>query len=309
MGGLGGGGDIGLSIILLEHLGLWNRLKAFVSFYRCSSQNAPGKPVVGALREVRQGETVNKRRFFEDKLWIVGWEDPVYVLCTKDPLEKIIEGLEWVVETLKPDCMLHTDIGGDGLLLGCESELGSFKTDTLARAALAHVSLERSIKSYIAVGALGGEGGGRTLRISEIMASLQLLYESGAVESVVLPKVEDVVKAELLLKDADSGMLPLYIKSVRRGSGRVRIDRAYLRGWVEIKPWYRYVIILDTVKHCMLSPLCSEVRRKGNHVLKKWIPPKPPGKYTRYVKLYTGRNPIRLFIQLAEKYADKRICG
>lgn len=80
VGGVGGGGDIGLAAILVEHYGLQGRVSAVVSFARCKTgKRGVGRSVAGALVEVVPGLGLG-RRAFEDKLplvasgaWISRW--------------------------------------------------------------------------------------------------------------------------------------------------------------------------------------------------------------------------------------------
>ena len=63
-----------------------------------------------------------------------------------------MEALDWLSENHDPELALHAEIGGDGLLTGFERNLGSYKTDTLARAALLMATESHGWGSYIAVG-------------------------------------------------------------------------------------------------------------------------------------------------------------
>ena len=277
VGGLGGGGDVGLAAILVEYLGLEESVSAIASFARCSPDSAGtlGKSVAGALVEIKRSSSLG-RRFFEDKLLRVAWwARKAYVICTRSPWDEIAGALEWLLEEYNPESMLHTDLGGDGLLLGYERGLGSYKTDAIARAALAWASREYGVKSLIAVGGVGSEGGGGELDPVDIASTLEYLGSNNAILAALVPSKESLAVAKRLLGLAESGMLPLYIHAVE-GRSVARIDMAYLHGEYKIKPWYRYTLVLDTILHCNLSPLCSAAIGKGIEGITRWQRPKPP---------------------------------
>jgi len=95
-----------------------------------------GVRVRGALARIDCNADLG-RRVFEDKLCrLADWAREAYLLCVEEPWSRIVEGLEWAIEKLGPKCIVSTDIGGDGVLLGYESMLGSYTTDAIARARL-----------------------------------------------------------------------------------------------------------------------------------------------------------------------------
>ncbi len=219
LGGLGGGGDVGLALILAEHSQLWNRLGAVVSFARCKPLRrwVFGERVSRALIRVAQG-SVPSRRFFEDKIGDIVGDVPVYIVCREADVEGIAEGLLWAVREHGVDCTLHTDLGGNSLVLGYEDRLGSYTTDTLARAALYLVSRRTGLRSIVAAGLLGGEGGGGELSLLWLAATLALLRERGAILDLESPGPESAWPARLLLSRAESGMPPTSRRS--RAGGR-----------------------------------------------------------------------------------------
>lgn len=282
VGGLGGGGDVGLVAILVEDLGLQDRVSAVASFAKCSpgDRGIPGRRVTGALIEVGPWPSLG-RRVFEDKLLRVAWwARRAYLICTRGPWSGVTEALEWIITEYSPDSVLHTDLGGDGLLLGYEGSLGSYKTDAVARAALAWASREHGTKSLIAVGGVGSEGGGGELDPLDVAATLEYLDSKGAILAAMVPSRESLTVAKRLLGLAESGMLPLYIHAVE-GKRKARIDAAYLHGEYEIKPWYKYTLILDATKHCTLSPLCRTAIGKGIQGISRWQRPEPPGELAK----------------------------
>ena len=60
-----------------------------------------------------------------------------------------------------------------------------------------------------------------------------------------------------------------------KGLREVTLRRAYLACTYTIMPWYRYVVFIDTVRHCELSPLCKNARKGLRH----WDPPPSPKDY------------------------------
>jgi len=284
VGGLGGGGDVGLASMIVEGFRLSNRVAAVVSFNRClaGGPRGVGVRVKGALARVECGSDLG-RRVFEDKLCrIADWAREAYLLCVEEPWKSILEGLEWAVERFSPDCIISADIGGDGVLLGYESMLGSYTTDAVARAALAWASREYSLRAIVAAGGIGAEGGGRELSPAELYATISYLAEKGVVIGGWTPEPQHAATAHALLTMAESGMLPLYLAAVE-GRSRVTVRQAYLSGVYEVKPWYKHVLFFDAARMCELSPLCAEAS-KGKARLRKWRRPKPPQDYARLLK-------------------------
>ena len=58
--------------------------------------------------------------------------------------------------------MSHADLGGDGVVSGYEESLGSYKADTVAMALLAQAARQMNVKSILAGGCVGCEGGGES---------------------------------------------------------------------------------------------------------------------------------------------------
>lgn len=283
IGGLGGGGDVALSLMLARAMGVEDEDLVVASFLNCSVARGRLRDlaVEGSLIRVTTGYFMD-RRVFEDKLSLVapGLEGRVYGVCTRDPWESMVRGLKRLIRDYEPTCMLHSDIGGDALLLGYEDRLGSYKTDTVARALLAE-AVEWRVKSIIAIGCLGCEGGGAELDMEWLAADVAYTAEQGALLGVLggtLPTGE----AEALLGLAESGMLP-YLLAALRGQRRARIDMAYLHGEYPVEPWHRLVFILDAERHCSLSPLCATARGQGARALRGYSRrrPTPPRNLAR----------------------------
>ncbi len=284
VGGLGGGGDVGLASIIVEALGLGDRVAAVASFHRCwaGGSRGVGARVRGALVRITGGVDLG-RRVFEDKLQgIAGWAGEVYLVCLMEPWRSIAEAMEWLATRLEPDCILAADIGGDGLLLGYEKRLGTYIEDAVARAALAWASEQYGVESIVAVGGIGAEGGGGELLLPDLYATVKYLEQKGIVLGGLAPGPRHTRVARRLLEMAESGMLPLYLAAVE-GRRKTIIHRAYLRGEYVVKPWYRYVLFLDAENLCRHAPLCAAARR-GEAALRKWRPPRPPHDYAKLYK-------------------------
>ncbi len=285
VGGLGGGGDAGLASIIVEGFGIAGRVSAVASFARCRAggPRGIGARVAGALVRVPEGPSLD-RRLFEDKLRLAApWAGDVYLVCVEEPWSRIQEAVQWLVEESGAGCLIHGDIGGDGLLTGYERRLGSYKVDAVARAALAWASQELGARTVVAVGAVGAEGGGAELDLAEIYASLAFLHRRGAVLAAWRPSTSHTATARALLSMAESGMLPILIAAIE-GRRSVRVDQAYLHGVYEVKPWYSKIVFLDAMRHCELSPLCRAALGRGLAGLRGWSPPAPLREYRLLLK-------------------------
>ncbi len=236
LGGLGGGGDVGLALILAQALGLKPEEMVIASFIRCSVDKDKLKDlrVKGSLIKVPPSYFA-ERRMFEDKLHLVEPRlgDRVYVICTRDQWSMMTMGLTHLLDKYKPKCMINTDLGGDGVLLGYEENLGSFTTDTVAKALLYWAAREHGVRTLIASGCVGCEGGGRELSEEWLAASLLYTDNQGALVGVLEPPSNGARVAGKLLGHAESGMLPYYLAALR-GEETARIKMAYLSGEYQV---------------------------------------------------------------------------
>ena len=279
IGGLGGGGDVALALILARAMGLRDEDIVVASFFNCSVTRGRLRSlaVEGSLIRIPPGYFPDKR-VFEDKLPLVapGLRGRVYGICTRDPWGTMLQGLQSLIQRYRPSCLLHTDNGGDGIVLGYEDRLGTFKTDTVAKALLAEAS-ENGPRSIIAAGCVGCEGGGTELDEAWLAAGLYYAMRRGALLGALEPPLEAAKEAEQLLRHAESGMLPYYLAALR-GLKKARINMAYLHGEYPVKPWHRLVFLLDTRRHCSLSPLCTAAKGRGAQALRTYEKqrPEPP---------------------------------
>jgi len=275
VGGLGGGGDIILALMVLKAYSIDLENVVVVSFNKCRTKRGLHDiRVKGALVRVPPSY-FSSRRVFEDKLYLLEprLANKTYIVCARDSFNNVVEGLEWIIENYRPEVLLHSDIGGDSLIIGYEKKLGSYKTDTIARASLALIAKKYKVKSYLAVSCVGCEGGGGELDHYELAANLEYAANKGAlVKTILLPR--DIIRVGYeALRYADSGMLPMFLAALR-GKTQVEIHRAYLHGKYEIKPWYKCTYVLDNVAYCGLSPICRNLAEKGELPLRRGNKPR-----------------------------------
>lgn len=314
VGGLGGGGDVGLALLLAA-----SSLKrveiAVVSFTRCRT----GDP--GVRRHRIQGALIKpdfySERNIEYSIMLHVPDLRVYSVCTRDPWPDVVSAVDYVAEEIGPDCWVAADIGGDGLLTGYESQLGSYKTDTFARAALAVLRERRGVPGLIAIGGLGLEGGRRKeLNDVELVATLLWHKERGAFRGVYLPNPDLAWIGEALLSARGpsgedllftSVMLPLYVAALR-GQMEAVVERGYSVGKHRLEWWHKYVFLLDTLESCMDSPLCKITAESGR--IPK-APLDPPREYMQLVEYVKDRGYTQVIDEIVEKsrvYSIKSAC-
>jgi len=273
VGGLGGGGDVGGALVLAMQLKRMGFEPVIASFVRCSLKTVLNvEPVAGALVKVLPYSRRLKGRFFEPLVARLGYE--TYAICVEEEREKVLEGIEHLVKSKGVKAWIATDLGGDGLLKGDEPHLGSYTTDMLAEASLTEASNKLSIKAYLAVGALGMEGGGE-MDPNHLASRLLELERNGYYLGYYYPpasarwEVLDVLST--LLRSVGSGMLTIFAKAMAGVRGKTRIDSAWLHKDVVIKKWHAYLFLFDVEGVCNTSYLCSEARRGWVSGLKEWV--------------------------------------
>ncbi len=301
VGGLGGGGDVILALMILEAYNIGLGSVVVVSFNRCKTRARSFRDirVEGALVRVPPGY-FSSRRIFEDKLYLLepGLGDRTYIICIGDGFDNVILGLEWIYRRYRPGILLHSDIGGDSLLMGYEEKLGSYKTDTVARASLAYLARRYGLKSYLAAGCVGCEGGGDELNHWELASNIEYAYRNGAlVKAMVLPR-QTLELGYRVLRYADSGMLPMLLAALR-GVKTAEIHSAYLHGKYRIMPWYKCTFILDNEKYCFLSPLCRSLMEKGE------FPALKPGKKAAH-RVTRVPDPASILDRICKEYSSRK---
>ncbi len=308
LGGLGGGGDIGL-IMVLETL-LEGVEPVYVSFAGCKPRNYAGRRVAGSLFE----PVAYHPRDFEWSLKMLMPGARVYRVCVKSERGQVEEALEWLENRYSPNCTLHTDIGGDGILTGFEESLGSYITDTLARASLLWAREKFGWRSYLAVGGLHLEGGRRrVLNLDELVADLLYYEERGGLKAVVDPPETAVSRARALLypgREMVSVMLPLYLAALE-GRTAINIAKGYSTGIHRVDWWTRYVFVLDNEVTCRASPLCMEAYKSWMPAIKDWRLLEPPRDFKRIlrrVKVNQDKHLRRLIRAYNDNEALKRLC-
>ena len=310
VGGLGGGGDVALALMLIRAAGISMEEVTVLSFLDCSLRRdrLADLAVEGSLIEIPPG-SFGSERVFEDKLALEVPElnGRIYGICTRDRWEQMARGLEALVEVRRPRCTLHADLGGDGLVLGYEEGLGSFETDAVARALIYYISKELGVRSIVASGAVGAEGGGGELDPEWMAADIAFLRSKGALLGVTELREKELVLGYDLMRRASSGMLPLFL-AASKGKRTMKVRIAYLRGEYELKPWYRYVFFLDARKHCELSPICLGAYKRGVRGAKEVAAKRrtPPTELTGLLKEVRRRGASKFFEELTKKAAPPR---
>lgn len=314
VGGLGGGGDVVAALSLLAlHPELVGKDYSIISFLPCSTSwhGSPGERIRGALVVFKK--PLPNRRVFEDKLdpvllgRLVGkGPQHVYGFCVSSGSDDIEDALEYMAG-LGIDGMVFADLGGDGLLLGYESNWGTYLEDTLARHIIYSFSRKTGIKSYIAVGLIGGEYGG-VIPVWELVADLVWLGEKGALKQVFTLPISTLQVAEPLSRLGESAMLTILLDALRGNYGPKRYDVAYLHTVFNVQPFHRDFFILDSVLHCELSPLCRLAPRLqfiGEKKAKHKIPP-PPNELQKLYKKSSSEWP-RLLESVRKKYIRRKM--
>jgi len=273
VGGLGGGGDVGGALVLATHLKKMGINPVIASFVRCSLKTVLNvEYIAGALVKVLPHSRRLRGRFFEPLVVRQGYE--VYAICVEEEREKIMEGIKHLVNTKGARVWIATDLGGDSLLKGDEPHLGSYTTDMLAEASLASASDQLSIKTYLAVGALGMEGGGE-MDQANLASRLLELERGGHYLGQYYPPADvkwDALDAiSTLLDSIGSGMLTIFMEALAGVRGKTRIDSAWLHKEVIIKRWHANLFFFDLGGVCETSYLCSEAKKGWLVGLKSWV--------------------------------------
>ncbi len=311
LGGLGGGGDVGLALMLAASTGLSLEDIVVLSFLNCSASSSYVERirVEGSLIEIPQNYFWS-RRVFEDKIPLVfpSLAGRIYAVCTRDSWPSLVAGIEYLVELYKPRCIIGADIGGDALVLGYEPSMGSYKTDSIARALLAHIAEKGLAKTVVATAAISAEGGGGELDTGWVATSLLYHEEHDALLGVTTPREDVVVIGYELLRYAESGMLPLYLASVL-GREKVAINQAYLHGVYRVEPWYKYVFVVDAARSCSISPLCQAARNRGILGLKNYTRKQVPPRLEKLYREVTRELPSRVVNQVIERNRVDKIAS
>ncbi len=303
LGGLGGGGDIGLALILSKLIP--GARIVYASFADCKPVSYKGKRVAGSLYI----PTSYHHRDFEWALKTLNPSLHVYRICVKTGKEEVLQALDWLAHRYKPKCTLHVDIGGDGILTGYETSLGSYIVDSMARAVIAEASEKHGWKSLLAIGGLHLEGGRRrVLDLAEQVAALLYHRAHNALLGVIDPPREAAEVARILLnpgREMVSVMLPLYIAALE-GRTAITITKGYSIGRHTLDWWTRYVFIVDGKTSCNISPLCMTARRKWLAGLRGWQTPSPPRDYLKALK-QAKQDPERILRKLIREHTNNNV--
>ena len=270
VGGLGGGGDGGGALPIALELERLGAKVVFVSFVNVKQEDVKNaKQIAQGLLKVGPDSYTMRKRFFEPKIASMGYE--TYCLCLKEPRKTLVKAYERLIEELNAKTLIYVDLGGDSLVFGDEPNMGTWRADTKALSVIAEMGKKGLVRPYLAVGVLGGEGGG-TISQNHLAENLLKLLEEKAYYGCYEPKGElrkEVIKRLTeLLRRVPSGMLTFYLDSLKGLTGLNKYDMLYLHGWYVIKDYYKYHFFFDPVKVCSKSWLCQQMLKKG--YVSKW---------------------------------------
>ncbi len=264
VGGLGGGGDGGGALPIALELGRLGVRTVFVSFVNLRQGDViNAEQVKWGLLKINPGSYTYKR-FFEPRIASMGYE--TYCLCLREPRKALVEAYSWLAERFNAKVSIHVDLGGDSLVFGDEPRMGTWRADMKALSVIAEMGKRGIVRPHLAVGVLGGEGGGEISQ-NHLAENVLRLLEEGAYYGYYEPegelRKEVISRLSELLRAVPSGMLSFYLESLRGKTGLKRYNMLYLRGMYEIKDYYKYHFFFDPVGVCSKSWLCQQMMRKG----------------------------------------------
>ena len=130
----------------------------FVGFVSAKEKEIVGvERVTKALLRVRPDSSSSVVRFFEPALASLGHE--TYCICLRESRQAVLNALKWLVENYDVRSTVHANMGGDSLTFGDEPALGSWEDDMASLNVLVELSNANNVRTHLAVGVLGGEGG------------------------------------------------------------------------------------------------------------------------------------------------------
>lgn len=284
VGGLGGGGDVLGAVTLAIHLDKLMKIKPLiVSFYRCSSRDiVDGKQIADTIIEVHE-DTSGSFRYFDPLIARLGYK--VYTICLKNDKETVINDLRYFAKKQNISKWIAVDLGGDSLVNGDEPELASYVTDTLGIASLSILDEESLLKSYLAVGVLGLEGGG-VLDKCFLARNLHRYYIKNIYLGYYEPPGEIAVQAvetlTNMLEQEVSAMATIYRDALTGFTGHKQYDILYLHKTLTIHSWHKYFFIFKIDKLCRETILCNIAKDK-------WIKGLKTYEKSRIIKLKTHK--------------------
>ncbi len=259
VGGLGGGGDVGGALSLLIPLQKVTD-PVVLSFLGCKERKIKyGKKLYdGILRIYPNSE--KSGRFFEKYVAMLGYD--VYIVCTKE--DNVHNGLTNFLDDYNIDVIFSVDLGGDSLV---NEPAGSFKNNILSLTILSDVSSKLEIKSFLAVGNIGLEGGGG--EIEHVLVKSLKSFEKFFVGCYVPEHKEEIIgKIDFLLSYENSAMLTIYRDVLMGNYGVKEYNIMYLNKRVCIKDYHQYLFIFDAIRVGQENKLCNVVRKFGFSGLK-----------------------------------------
>ncbi len=299
IGGLGGGGDSGGAIPIafdLNKLGINTVFAGFI--YARSRDIVKGVTITGALLRVYPYTSSPSTRFFEPGIASLGYE--TYVICCKEPRSKVLEAVKWLIKNYNVKTLIYVDMGGDSLVFGDEPLVGSWREDMAALSILAEISKKGFAKTYLAVGVLGGEAGGKGLSQPHLAENILRLLQDNAYYGYYEPNGETRRKTihtlSRLLKRIPSAMLTLYLDSLHGVTGMKEYHVLYLQGKYPVKHYYRYHFFFDPLIVCKRSRFCQYMMRNWRDKIK-----------TNTIRKKIRRKPSINLDHIIEKLLEKKL--
>ena len=282
IGGLGGGGDSGGALPIALELNKLGIRTIFAGFVNAKQRDIRGaERITEALLRVTPDSSTRRVRFFDPIISSMGYE--TYCICSREHRKAAVEALEWLIKTYKVKALIYVDLGGDSLVFGDEPRMGSWRADTRALSVLAEIGRKGLAKTYLAVGVLGGEGGG-SISQNHLAENVMNLLRDGAYYGYYVPegeaKEEVIQLISEVLRRVPSGMLKFYLDSLRGLTGLRDYNILYLRGRFYVKEYYKYHFFFDPVKVCGRSWLCQRMTERGfvskGEIITRSIRRRPP---------------------------------
>lgn len=299
VGGLGGGGDSGGALPLAFELNRLGIDTVFAGFINARSSDIRGAEKVGdALMKIYPFSSSLSVRFFEPNIASLGYE--TYCICCKESRSMVLEAVERLIKRYRAETLIYVDMGGDALVFGDEPLVGSWKEDMAALSILAEVAEKNGAKTYLAVGVLGGEAGGKGLSPPHLAENILSLLQDKAYygyyrpEGDILEKILQILP--VLLKKTPSAMLTLYLDALKGVHGAKDYHILYLQGKYPVRQYYKYHFFFNPVIVCKKSIFCQ-------HMLRYWRRKARTDKIRKKIR----RTPSIRLENIIDKLLKKRI--
>ncbi len=264
LGGLGGGGDSGGALPFAFELNRLGVTTVFAGFVNARVGDVRGaEHITGALMRVYSSTVSPSTRFFEPSIAFLGYE--TYCICCKEPRPMVLEAVNWLIRKYRVKTLIYVDMGGDSLVFGDEPLVGSWKEDMAALSILAETAEKNNVKAYLAVGVLGGEGGGKSLSQPHLAENISWLLRDKAYYGYYEPgkhTLRNLLQIlPILLKKTPSPMLTLYLDALRGIQGTREYHILYLQGKYHVKQYYKYHFLFNPITVCKKSLFCQYMKK------------------------------------------------